>query len=78
MIGGRAANGDFQVMVRDNGPGIPRDKLDMIFTPFNQVDNRFDRQAAQVLAWRWCADWLNWMAAAPGGKANLAGAARCS
>ena len=45
VIGARAANGDFQVMVRDNGPGIPRDKLDMIFTPFNQVDNRFDRQA---------------------------------
>ena len=41
----RAANGDFQVAVRDNGPGIPRDKLDAIFTPFNQVDNRFDRQA---------------------------------
>ena len=32
-------------MVRDNGPGIPQGKLDKIFVPFNQVDNRFDRQA---------------------------------
>jgi two-component system cell cycle sensor histidine kinase PleC len=45
VIAGRAANGDFQILVRDNGPGIPDDKLEMIFTPFNQVDNRFDRQA---------------------------------
>jgi two-component system cell cycle sensor histidine kinase PleC len=45
VIGGRAPNGDFQITVRDNGPGIPRDKIDNIFQPFNQVDNRFDRQA---------------------------------
>jgi two-component system cell cycle sensor histidine kinase PleC len=45
VIGGRAANGDFQILVRDNGPGIPPDKVDTIFSPFNQVDNRFDRQA---------------------------------
>jgi two-component system cell cycle sensor histidine kinase PleC len=45
VIGGLAANGDFQITVRDNGPGIPPDKLGQIFTPFNQVDNRFDRQA---------------------------------
>jgi two-component system cell cycle sensor histidine kinase PleC len=45
VIGGRGANGDFQILVRDNGPGIPGEKLEQIFTPFNQVDNRFDRQA---------------------------------
>ncbi len=45
VVGGRSADGDFQIMVRDNGPGIPPDKLEMIFSPFNQVDNRFDRQA---------------------------------
>ena len=44
VIGSRAGNGDFQIMVRDNGPGIPREKIDGIFTPFSQVDNRFDRQ----------------------------------
>jgi two-component system cell cycle sensor histidine kinase PleC len=45
VIASRAPGGDFQIMVRDNGPGIERDKLDRVFSPFNQVDNRFDRQA---------------------------------
>ena len=45
MVASAARDGGFQIMVRDNGPGIPRDKLDKIFTPFSQVDNRYDRQA---------------------------------
>lgn len=45
VIAGRARDGGFQITVRDNGPGIPHDKLDKVFVPFNQVDNRFDRQA---------------------------------
>jgi two-component system cell cycle sensor histidine kinase PleC len=40
-----ARDGGFRILVRDNGPGIPRDKLDKIFAPFSQVDNRYDRQA---------------------------------
>jgi len=45
VLASAAKGGGFQIMVRDNGPGIPRDKLASIFTPFNQVDNRYDRQA---------------------------------
>ena len=45
VVAGLARDGGFQIMVKDNGPGIPRDKLDKIFTPFSQVDNRYDRQA---------------------------------
>ena len=45
VVGGLARDGGFQITVRDNGPGVPREKLDKIFVPFNQVDNRYDRQA---------------------------------
>jgi len=42
---GPARSGGFQILCEDNGPGIPREKIDKIFTPFSQVDNRYDRQA---------------------------------
>jgi two-component system cell cycle sensor histidine kinase PleC len=45
VTGGLARDGSFQITVKDNGPGIPRDKMDTVFTPFSQVDNRYDRQA---------------------------------
>jgi two-component system cell cycle sensor histidine kinase PleC len=44
VVASAARNGGFQIMVRDNGPGIPQEKLATIFTPFSQVDNRYDRQ----------------------------------
>jgi two-component system, cell cycle sensor histidine kinase PleC len=41
----RTANGGSELCVSDNGPGIPAMLLDQIFMPFNQVDNRYSRQA---------------------------------
>lgn len=41
----RGPDGAFQICVEDNGPGIPPEKIDKIFTPFSQVDNRYNRQA---------------------------------
>jgi two-component system, cell cycle sensor histidine kinase PleC len=45
VTAGKARGGGFQICCEDNGPGIPREKIDKIFTPFSQVDNRYDRQA---------------------------------
>ncbi|MGN6516247.1 MAG: sensor histidine kinase [Rhizomicrobium sp.] len=42
---GRRADGGFELCVADNGPGIAPELLDKIFTPFNQVDNRYNRSA---------------------------------
>lgn len=44
MVGPHASGG-VEIACIDTGTGIPREKLDKIFTPFSQVDNRFNRQA---------------------------------
>ncbi|HKD46346.1 MAG TPA: HAMP domain-containing sensor histidine kinase [Rhizomicrobium sp.] len=41
----RARDGCFQLMVRDDGPGIPREKLGRIFMPFSQLDNHYNRHS---------------------------------
>jgi two-component system cell cycle sensor histidine kinase PleC len=40
-----AADGGFELCVEDNGPGIAPELLDRVFTPFNQLDNRYNRTA---------------------------------
>jgi len=45
VTAGAARSGGFQITVKDNGPGIPREKMNDIFKPFAQADNRYDRQA---------------------------------
>jgi two-component system cell cycle sensor histidine kinase PleC len=37
--------GGLEVTVKDNGPGIPQEKLARVLEPFSQIDNRFDREA---------------------------------
>ncbi len=37
--------GEFELTVADNGPGIPKEKVDRIFKPFSRVDNRYDSGA---------------------------------
>jgi two-component system cell cycle sensor histidine kinase PleC len=45
MSGRLAGDGGFLLVVEDTGAGIPPEKLDKIFSPFCQVDNRYDRQS---------------------------------
>ncbi len=41
----RAAEGGLLLKVEDNGPGIAPEKLETVFKPFSQIDNRYGRQA---------------------------------
>jgi two-component system cell cycle sensor histidine kinase PleC len=45
VSGRRMADGGYEIRVEDNGPGIPAELLDNVFVPFNQIDNRYSRQA---------------------------------
>lgn len=44
ISGEHTADGGFLLCVKDNGPGISQAMLERIFTPFNQLDNRYNRQ----------------------------------
>ena len=44
-IGVRDENGDAVLWVRDNGPGIPADRIAALFKPFERVDNAYSGAA---------------------------------
>jgi two-component system cell cycle sensor histidine kinase PleC len=39
------STGAVRLCVEDSGPGIPPEKLKLLFKPFSQIDNRYDRNA---------------------------------
>jgi two-component system cell cycle sensor histidine kinase PleC len=39
------STGAVRLCVEDSGPGIPAEKLKLLFKPFSQIDNRYDRNA---------------------------------
>ncbi len=41
---GSAEDGGFQIVCEDSGRGIPNNKFDRLFSPFSQINNRFDRE----------------------------------
>jgi two-component system cell cycle sensor histidine kinase PleC len=44
-ISGRVtADGGYEFCIEDDGPGVSPELLDRIFMPFNQIDNRYNRQ----------------------------------
>jgi two-component system cell cycle sensor histidine kinase PleC len=45
VTGRRMPDGGYEIRVEDDGPGIPAELLDNVFVPFNQIDNRYSRQA---------------------------------
>jgi two-component system cell cycle sensor histidine kinase PleC len=45
VSGRRMPDGGYEIRIEDNGPGIPAELLDNVFVPFNQIDNRYSRQA---------------------------------
>jgi two-component system cell cycle sensor histidine kinase PleC len=41
----RASEGGIVIEVSDNGPGIAPEKIERVFQPFSQIDNRYGRQS---------------------------------
>jgi len=44
VSGGPTSDGGYELCVEDDGPGVSPELLDRIFLPFNQIDNRYNRQ----------------------------------